>query len=100
MANVDVELGHRYFDIVKDAEHIEYHVLQQEQEKEHKQAVSRRVENEDQNSLSQRTTPLFPKQQVLLYTKIERLMKAFKGHRCALDFDRGVVHSELRNAKI
>jgi hypothetical protein len=27
-------------------------------------------------------------------------MKAFKGHRCALDFDRGFVHSELRNAKI
>ncbi|KAI2492111.1 hypothetical protein MHU86_22447 [Fragilaria crotonensis] len=26
MANVDVEMGHRYFDIVKDTEHIEYHV--------------------------------------------------------------------------
>ena len=26
MANVDVELGHRFFDIVNDAEHIEYHV--------------------------------------------------------------------------
>jgi hypothetical protein len=41
----------------------------------------------------------FPNQ-ILLYTEIERLMKAFKGHRCALDFDRGFVHSELRNAKI
>ncbi len=76
-----------------------YHHLQQEQEKQHQQAASRRVENKDQNSLSQQTTPLFPKQ-VLLYTEIERLMKAFKGHRCALDFDRGFVHSELRNAKI
>jgi hypothetical protein len=26
MANVDVELAHRYFDNVKDAEHIEYNV--------------------------------------------------------------------------
>ena len=36
-----------------------------------------------------------PKQQ-LLYTEIERLMKAFKGHRCALDFDRGFVTSSLK----
>ena len=36
-----------------------------------------------------------PKQE-LLYTEIERLMKAFKGHRCALDFDRGFVNSELK----
>jgi hypothetical protein len=32
---------------------------------------------------------VLPKQE-LLYTDIERLMKAFKGHRCALDFDRGL----------
>ena len=38
---------------------------------------------------------VLPKQE-LLYTKIERLMKAFKGHRCALDFDRGFVNSELK----
>jgi hypothetical protein len=25
-------------------------------------------------------------------------MKAFKGHRCALDFDRGFVNSQLREA--
>jgi hypothetical protein len=40
-----------------------------------------------------------PKQKELLYSEIERLMKAFKGHRCALDFDRGFVHSELKEAK-
>jgi hypothetical protein len=34
-----------------------------------------------------------------LYNDIERLMKAFKGHRCALDFDRGFVNSHLREAK-
>jgi hypothetical protein len=28
-----------------------------------------------------------------------RLMKAFNGHRCALDFDRGFVNSELKEAK-
>ena len=37
-----------------------------------------------------------PKHQELHYTEIKRLMKAFKGHRCALDFDRGFVHSELK----
>ncbi|KAI2493716.1 hypothetical protein MHU86_20820 [Fragilaria crotonensis] len=78
-----------------------YHHLQQEQEeKQHQRAAARWVENEDQNSLAQRTTPFIPKQEQLLYAEIERLMKAFKCHRCALDFDRGFVHSELRNAKI
>ncbi len=38
---------------------------------------------------------VLPKQE-LLYTEIERLMKAFKGHRCALDFDRGFVNLELK----
>ena len=35
------------------------------------------------------------KQQVL-YSEIERLMKDFKVHRCALDFDRGFVNAELK----
>jgi hypothetical protein len=26
-------------------------------------------------------------------------MKAFKGHRCALDFDRGFVNSRLKEAE-
>jgi hypothetical protein len=39
-----------------------------------------------------------PKHQELLYTEMEGLMKAFKGHRCALDFDRGFVHSKLMKA--
>ncbi len=33
--------------------------------------------------------------QELLYFEIERLMKAFKGHRCAIDFDLGFVNSQL-----
>ena len=32
----------------------------------------------------------------LMYKEIERLVKAFKGHRCALDFDRGFINSQLR----
>jgi hypothetical protein len=40
--------------------------------------------------------PIAPKQD-LIYTEIERLMKAFMGvHRCAPDFDRGIVNSELK----
>ncbi len=35
----------------------------------------------------------------LLYTQIERLSKAFKGRRCALDFDRGFVNSHLKERK-
>jgi hypothetical protein len=38
---------------------------------------------------------VLPKQEQL-YTKIERLMKAFKDHKCALDFDRGFVNLELK----
>ena len=76
-----------------------YHHLYQEQ----KRAAA---EHEDSNSASDAvsTSPAagIPshKQQELLYSEIERLSKAFKGHRCALDFDSGFVHSELRNAKI
>jgi hypothetical protein len=74
-----------------------YHHLHQE----HKQAAA---EHEDSNSDSNADktcldarTPSH-KQQELLYSDIERLSKAFKGHRCALDFDSGLVHSELRHA--
>lgn len=34
------------------------------------------------------------------YSEIERLVKDFKTHRCALDFDRGFVAAELKVAKI
>jgi hypothetical protein len=44
------------------------------------------------------TPPPTDTKQELLYNEIERLMKAFKGHRCALDFDRGLVNSQLREA--
>ena len=38
---------------------------------------------------------VLPKE-VLPYTDIERVRKAFKCHRCALDFDSGFVNSELK----
>ena len=41
---------------------------------------------------------LVTKKQVLLYSEIERLVKDFKTHRCALDFDRGFVNAELKEA--
>jgi hypothetical protein len=68
-----------------------YHHLEQQQQ-EH--AATAAAANEVHNN------PVVAPKQELLYTEIERLMKAFKGHRCALDFDRGFVHSELRNAKV
>ena len=34
-----------------------------------------------------------------MYSEIDRLMKNFKAHRCALDFDRGFFNSELKEAK-
>ena len=36
----------------------------------------------------------------LLYAEIERIMKLVKGHRCALDFDRGFVNSELKETTV
>ncbi len=51
------------------------------------------------NSSATTSTPHIISKQELLYTEIERLMKAFKGHRCVLDFDRGFVNSELKDAK-
>jgi hypothetical protein len=78
-----------------------YHHLEQQQ-----QAAADAAVNVDQNStpstaipLSWDVTQIPPNKQELLYCEIERLKKAFKGHRCALDFDRGFVHSELRNAR-
>ena len=37
-----------------------------------------------------------PKQELLSYSEIQKVMKALKGHRCALDFDSGFINSELR----
>ena len=45
---------------------------------------------------SNSTNSLVTEQQPLLYNEIERLMKDFKVHRCALDFDRGFVNAELK----
>ncbi|KAI2495738.1 hypothetical protein MHU86_18762 [Fragilaria crotonensis] len=78
-----------------------YHHLHQEQQK------RAAAEHEDSNSASNadRTSPAarMPshiKQELLSYSDIERVSKAFKGHRCVLDFDNGFVHSELRSAMI
>jgi hypothetical protein len=49
------------------------------------------TQNSDDNDPTQQ-----PKQEELLFSEIERLTTAFKGHRCALDYDRGLIHSELK----
>ena len=51
------------------------------------------MNNEDGSS------SIVAKKQQLLYSEIERLMKNFKVHRCALDFDRGFVNAELVMSK-
>ena len=63
-----------------------YHHLEQQ-----KQQTA--TQNLDDNDPTQR-----PKQEELLSSEIERLTKAFKGHRCALVFDRGFIHSDLKEA--
>jgi hypothetical protein len=73
-----------------------YHHLEQQHQLAAPATAS--TDKEDQNS-SAAAPSVSPKQE-LLYTEIERLMKAFKGHRCTRDFDRGFVDSELRNAKV
>ena len=47
---------------------------------------------------SNTTNSVVAEHQPLLYKEIERLMKDFKVHRCALDFDRGFVNAELKCA--
>ena len=42
---------------------------------------------------------MMAQKQQLLFSEIERLMKKFKTHRCALDFDRGFVNGELKRSK-
>jgi hypothetical protein len=37
--------------------------------------------------------------QELLYNEIEKLMKLFIGHRCALDFDSGFANLQTKEAK-
>ncbi|KAI2491822.1 hypothetical protein MHU86_22728 [Fragilaria crotonensis] len=59
-------------------------------------------EEEDPNAADERHVPsihISHKQQ-LLYKEIERLMKQFKTHRCALDFDQGFVKAELREERM
>ena len=59
-----------------------------------------RIEEHDSDAASPDTsaTPTHHPKPELLFTEIERLMKAFKGHRCALDFDSGFVNSQLKEA--
>ncbi len=42
--------------------------------------------------------PIQITKQELLYNEIEKLSKALKGHRCALDFDSGFINSQLKEA--
>ena len=46
------------------------------------------------------TPATVPPKQELLYMEIERLMKSFRGHRCALDFDRGFINSVLKEGVV
>ncbi len=66
-----------------------YHHIEQQQQQQEIAVIA------DANS-SAATTTL---KQELLYSDIERISKAFKGHRCALDFDNGFVNSELRETR-
>jgi hypothetical protein len=48
------------------------------------------LENADQQVVNEE------KKQVFSFDEIQKLMKDFKAHRCALDFDRGFVTAELK----
>ena len=88
MVNVDIELGHRYFDIVKDAEHIEYDVVNY------------------WNRFGSGRDVINPTTSVRISSNARPIMiigqdESIFSHRCVLDFDNSfVVHSELRNTMI
>jgi hypothetical protein len=74
-----------------------YHCIEEEKNKKKRLgAVAADIVEEPATALPDGDAVPNPKHQELHYTEIKRLMKAFKGHRCALDFDRGFVHSELK----
>ena len=73
-----------------------HHIEEEKNKKQRLSAVAAEIVEEPATVLPDGDAVPNPKHQELLYTEIERLMKAFKGHRCALDFDRGFVHSELK----
>ena len=50
----------------------------------------------DDTTIGESVISILPNQQELLYNEIEKLMKDFKGHRCALDFDSAFVTSQLK----
>ena len=60
-----------------------------------KKAADAITDNENSTS---NAAPAGSLKQEILFSEIERLMNTFKGHRCALDFDRGFVNSKLKEA--
>ena len=58
--------------------------------------LGRQQELSDQQVVEETTPQDRPaEKQQLIFLEIERLMKEFKTHRCALDFDRGFINSSL-----
>jgi hypothetical protein len=75
-----------------------YHHLQQKNKENAAGVVAIDDENPTTTNTASHVATGATKQE-LLYSEIDRLMKNFKAHRCALDFDRGFVNSELKEVK-
>ena len=63
-----------------------HHLDQEQQIEELKSGTAAATTNSSCHTPNQRT------KQELLYSKIEKLVKAFKGHKCALDFNSSSVN--------
>ena len=75
-----------------------YHHLQQKNKENAAGVVAIDDENPTTTNTASHVATGATKQE-LLYSEIDRLMKNFKAHRCALDFERGFVNSELKEVK-
>jgi hypothetical protein len=73
-----------------------HHIEEEKNDKKRLSAVAADIVEEPATALPDGDAVPNPKHQELLFTEIEQLMKGFKGHRCALDFVHGFVHSELK----
>ncbi len=75
-----------------------YHHIEQK----NKEPAAGVVADDDENPTASNTASHVASsaaKQELLYSEIDRHMKNFKAHWCALDFDRGFLNCELKEAK-
>jgi hypothetical protein len=78
-----------------------YFQLAQQKQAQQREEDILRADSANFNLNAAQEAPGDPREsQQVLFKEIERLMKAFKTHRCALDFDRGFINGFLKEQQL